>query len=593
MLKKSTIPKPKSKSLLSSKSGSRHIFPKMEINKPGDKYEQEADAMADSVIRSTSKSTAIKSGSAAKGDSAQRKCEACEEEEKNNKAVMRKTGDSGHGVEASPSLISHIRSSAGGGSPLQPAVKNIMENAFSTDFSSVRVHTDGIANSMNKDIHAKAFTYGNDIYFNQGQHSPETQSGQKLLAHELTHVIQQSQQKVQPQLQRAPFTIGSGRRARTFQSGNVRFEKKAKDEMLKAGILLPSADQAHIAFNGDLLGYETNYVPTDPFRWNKMKDIIDSGEKVLVKKVSLTDTFDVLFIDPKLPGGRMVMTGRSLATSAAEGLTLTKESIHKAIFPNDTTVTASPIADTSIIFYSTDISNPTDSSLAHELLGHFWLALKRVPYAHPKTQPQLGTHGTLTAQHGILDPFGNPYSGTVLNFIDTYVGSGKGTLHSPTQNVGNQLYQDALKNFIAAFATGTTGALNQAWTVSPAAYLQWTIISNNYIVAPAAPPATTQPAATTGTQTTTPATPASTSTQRSTQSSSPAPITPGASTAITTVTKAGIQTSIAKWYSSQSINKQYVFIKMLKEDQLNFLSRSTIATDLLNKLTRPAGMLGP
>ena len=69
-------------------------------------------------------------------------------------------------------------------------LRNMMESGFGQDFSHVRLHTDSEAATLSSSIHAKAFTHGNDIYFNQGQFSPNTSEGQKLMAHELTHVVQ-------------------------------------------------------------------------------------------------------------------------------------------------------------------------------------------------------------------------------------------------------------------------------------------------------------------------------------------------------------------------------------------------------------------
>ncbi|UOQ64815.1 DUF4157 domain-containing protein [Hymenobacter volaticus] len=66
-----------------------------------------------------------------------------------------------------------------------------MEHSFNRDFSRVRIHTGGYASGLNRQLNAKAFTYGHDIYFNSGQFSPQTKTGQHLLAHELTHTIQQ------------------------------------------------------------------------------------------------------------------------------------------------------------------------------------------------------------------------------------------------------------------------------------------------------------------------------------------------------------------------------------------------------------------
>jgi hypothetical protein len=86
-----------------------------------------------------------------------------------------------------------------------------MENRFNADFSGVRIHIGSHAESMSNRIHAQAFTHGNDIYFNSGRYSPSTPAGGTLLAHELTHTIQQgsskhnssSGNKIHPRLEKA------------------------------------------------------------------------------------------------------------------------------------------------------------------------------------------------------------------------------------------------------------------------------------------------------------------------------------------------------------------------------------------------------
>ncbi len=90
--------------------------------------------------------------------------------------------------------------STSAGSSIDEPVRTEMESGFSADFSDVRIHTDSDSVQMNRDMQAKAFTYGNDIYFNEGQYDPSSTSGKHLLAHELTHTVQQgtsSQQAVQ------------------------------------------------------------------------------------------------------------------------------------------------------------------------------------------------------------------------------------------------------------------------------------------------------------------------------------------------------------------------------------------------------------
>jgi Domain of unknown function (DUF4157) len=88
-------------------------------------------------------------------------------------------------------LEQSLASSKGGGSALPSDTRQFMESRFNADFSGVRIHTDATARSMSGSIHAQAFAHGNDIYFNEGKYAPHTEAGGTLLAHELTHTIQQ------------------------------------------------------------------------------------------------------------------------------------------------------------------------------------------------------------------------------------------------------------------------------------------------------------------------------------------------------------------------------------------------------------------
>ncbi|MDX8553691.1 DUF4157 domain-containing protein [Tenacibaculum sp. 1B UA] len=95
------------------------------------------------------------------------------------------------GGDDSSSLENDLSSSKGGGSPLPSNTQNEMESGFGADFSGVRVHNDSNAVQMNQELGSQAFTNGNDIYFNEGKYNPESDSGKHLLAHELTHTVQQ------------------------------------------------------------------------------------------------------------------------------------------------------------------------------------------------------------------------------------------------------------------------------------------------------------------------------------------------------------------------------------------------------------------
>jgi Domain of unknown function (DUF4157) len=93
--------------------------------------------------------------------------------------------------EINPEVEAAIEKSRGGGQTLEIGVCRQMESAFGVDFSGVRVHTDAEAHSLNHAVNAIAFTTGQDIFFRDGAYEPTSSSGRELLAHELTHVVQQ------------------------------------------------------------------------------------------------------------------------------------------------------------------------------------------------------------------------------------------------------------------------------------------------------------------------------------------------------------------------------------------------------------------
>lgn len=118
-------------------------------------------------------------------------------------------------------LGSRIKNAKGKGSEMPSALKSNMESRFGADFSGVRVHTGSESVQMNKDLGAKAFTNKNDIFFNEGKFSPDSKEGQTLIAHELTHTIQQGASKPKDAangaLQKAKGAVASG----TTTGGNV------------------------------------------------------------------------------------------------------------------------------------------------------------------------------------------------------------------------------------------------------------------------------------------------------------------------------------------------------------------------------------
>jgi hypothetical protein len=102
------------------------------------------------------------------------------------------TKPEGNSPQVAPdSVQSQIENSKGGGSPLSSATRSLMESRIGADFSKIKIHNDSNAHQLSAKLNAQAFATGNNIFFNQGKYNPESPSGQHLLAHELTHTVQQ------------------------------------------------------------------------------------------------------------------------------------------------------------------------------------------------------------------------------------------------------------------------------------------------------------------------------------------------------------------------------------------------------------------
>jgi len=223
------------------KRGRGVIQTKLTIGAANDAYEKEADKVADQVVQRMREPgsgserpvapTPLRSGSVTpmrKAEAIQQKCAHCEQEEKKEEAAdgqestvrrkpifeseaelpdgavqrkcahceqeekVQRKGDGS--MDASADVESRLSASAGSGSPLPEDTRQQMESSFSADFSGVRIHSGSSDAQLSKDIGAQAFTHGSDIYFNSGNYNTSTAAGKHLLAHELTHVVQQSGQ---------------------------------------------------------------------------------------------------------------------------------------------------------------------------------------------------------------------------------------------------------------------------------------------------------------------------------------------------------------------------------------------------------------
>jgi uncharacterized protein DUF4157/putative RNase toxin 16 of polymorphic toxin system len=173
------------------------IQTKLTINQPGDVYEQEADRVAETVMRMPDPVAASKVISVqGKAANLHRKCAECEEEEK-LQGKETKTQPT-----FAPSVVHDVLSSPG--EPLDTATRVFFEPRFGYDFSKVRIHADSLASESARVVSARAYTVGQDVVLGAGEPSPNTADCKKLLAHELTHVVQQDSSPA-PVIQRQPL----------------------------------------------------------------------------------------------------------------------------------------------------------------------------------------------------------------------------------------------------------------------------------------------------------------------------------------------------------------------------------------------------
>ena len=184
---------------------SPYIQAKLQVSSPGDQFEQEADRVADTVMRMPDPhaSSGVNISNRTSISRLHRKCTECEKEETlqgkrsavQTPVIQRQCSQCQAGNEegqtVNDGIESQVNSLSGGGQLLPQSVRAYFEPRFGHDFSGVRVHTGSEAAKVARSINAQAFTVGRNVAFDAGQYSPESASGQRLLAHELTHVVQQ------------------------------------------------------------------------------------------------------------------------------------------------------------------------------------------------------------------------------------------------------------------------------------------------------------------------------------------------------------------------------------------------------------------
>jgi hypothetical protein len=159
---------------MSFEAGSAALSPfvqaKIETSQPGDALEREADRVADAVTSDGAATGRLGVG---------------------HVAVPTLSASGGSGVAVDPSAARELSAAKGGGSPVAASVREPAERTLGADLSDVRVHTDSKAAALADSMGARALTHGKDIHFGTGSYAPGDATGRKLIAHELTHTVQQ------------------------------------------------------------------------------------------------------------------------------------------------------------------------------------------------------------------------------------------------------------------------------------------------------------------------------------------------------------------------------------------------------------------
>ncbi len=194
---------------------SRALQAKLRIGQPGDVYEQEADRVADAVMRMPEPGVQRQEEPEEEEETLQIKPlvdqitpliqRQVEEEEEEEILQAKSTEDAT--PEVSNDLESQINAIKGGGRPLAESERDYFEPWFGADFSQVRVHTDTQADESARAVNARAFTVGQDVVFDAGEYSPENLAGKRLLTHELAHVVQHLKKPHIPTVQRWPRDV--------------------------------------------------------------------------------------------------------------------------------------------------------------------------------------------------------------------------------------------------------------------------------------------------------------------------------------------------------------------------------------------------
>jgi len=257
---------------------------KLIVNPPDDQYEKEADRVADAVTRtSTSNVQRQEKGPAEEGlittkraSAIQRQAEEPEEEEEEEEPIQAKAVGS-RAMEVSAGLEADINAARGGGESLPSSVRGSLEPQLGHDFSKVHIHADATADKLSRQLGARAFTSKDDVFFRDGAYQPGSDSGRGLIAHELTHVVQQGAARVSRQAAETEQTTAKSKEEvqKELKDAVDKLKTKLETKYIKEILRVTAECQAQ-------------GMGESSYRW-AMEEAVKAASAILKKKTAAAD----------------------------------------------------------------------------------------------------------------------------------------------------------------------------------------------------------------------------------------------------------------------------------------------------------------
>ncbi|MEA5420031.1 DUF4157 domain-containing protein [Spirulina sp. CCNP1310] len=303
--KASTAPIPSSTNNLPTGAILNNVQPKLALGKPGDKYEREADQVAAQVVQQMHAPTPLPPSPPTDGG-----------EHPLQRRFLQAQGAPVGPVDAD---FEQNLKQAGTGQPLARQIQAKMGAAMGADFSNIKVHTNPEADSLNRAIQAKAFTTGPNIYFREGAYQPGSKSGQELIAHELTHTLQQGAVRRQV-IQRADTLKGSDAQTTVGKDNKVTKEEKEQTlALIKSGAVTSALDHPMYAkFKARLTSFFQQFPPPAnedintlaETIWTKIYTGIQSSSPEMERRADNTTYSNVSkgFVDMESAGYKKALT---------------------------------------------------------------------------------------------------------------------------------------------------------------------------------------------------------------------------------------------------------------------------------------------